>query len=400
MGMKRVSIVIGSNFGDEGKGAMVSELVSRYTKATAVVRFNGGAQAGHTVVNAHGQRHVFHQIGAGTFHGASTILGDQCLVDPVVFNIEADTLCEQFNLTPHVYVANNAFVVTPFDVAINWAIERARGNDRHGSCGMGISEAVERSTNPINGTTHPIFASDLTLPVPMIEKLLAYVANVYVPARCAALGLQIHQVMDILPMPIDRWAQHAAWFAQRVKVEPTRKSLERYTNLVFEGAQGLGLDQKLGHFPHVTRSYTGLKNVSPLIQDIDSTPDVYYMTRCYMTRHGAGPLADESSTPYPVDDLTNIPNEFQGTLRFAPLSSQHIIARAQRIWRDRSNLAFRKHRVVNVITCCDQYERVPAKHRGAGLYEVINGIQRSIPESDVMTTWGPQYEHSIESVAV
>src|SRR5207302_346428 len=90
--------------------------------------------------------------------------------------------------------------------------------------------------------------------------------------------------------------------------------------VIFEGAQGLLLDQDRGWFPHVTRSNTGLKNVVALAHEAGiAALDVIYATRAYMTRHGAGPLPHEIATlPTPrVRDDTNLPNPHQGSLRFA-----------------------------------------------------------------------------------
>jgi adenylosuccinate synthase len=93
-------------------------------------------------------------------------------------------------------------------------------------------------------------------------------------------------------------------------------------NIIFEGAQGLLLDQTQGAFPYVTRSNTGLQNVLDVATEADvGALDVIYVTRAYLTRHGAGPLANElPGRPYEgVVDITNQPNEYQGALRFADL---------------------------------------------------------------------------------
>jgi adenylosuccinate synthase len=100
--------------------------------------------------------------------------------------------------------------------------------------------------------------------------------------------------------------------------------MRRAAHLVFEGAQGLLLDQDLGRglgfFPHVTRSHTGLRNVAALARSagVDRLR-VHYVLRPYLTRHGAGPLpgATGAAPPYPgIEDRTNLPNAWQGSLRF------------------------------------------------------------------------------------
>ena len=95
---------------------------------------------------------------------------------------------------------------------------------------------------------------------------------------------------------------------------------------MFEGAQGLGLDQELGHFPHVTRSRTGLPNISVLMNRSglkDKAPLwAIYVTRTYATRHGAGPLSDEDKwdSSLVLIDNTNQTNEWQGEFRYAPIN--------------------------------------------------------------------------------
>ena len=155
--MKQVDVVIGLNYGDEGKGAAVDWLChgavsgdrncGDYYEAgsAAVVRFNGGAQAGHTVVTPDGRRHVFSQFGSGTFAGCPTILSRFMMVNPIMFWKERKELLGKVDKLPPVYVDPRAYVTTPYDVFINQELERSRGNDRHGSCGMGIGETEVRS---------------------------------------------------------------------------------------------------------------------------------------------------------------------------------------------------------------------------------------------------------------
>jgi adenylosuccinate synthase len=93
-----------------------------------------------------------------------------------------------------------------------------------------------------------------------------------------------------------------------------------YSTVIFEGAQGLLLDQDKGFFPHVTRSYTGLNNVLAIAQKTGIKQlEVFYTARSYLTRHGAGPLPFElPAAPYTkISDQTNVNNMYQGSLRFA-----------------------------------------------------------------------------------
>jgi adenylosuccinate synthase len=123
-------------------------------------------------------------------------------------------------------------------------------------------------------------------------------------------------------------------------------------NTIFEGAQGLKLDMDAGAFPYVTRSNTGLQNVAHLLQGIDREVNVHYMTLAYRTRHGAGPLQHEGKPLPKVSDLTNFKNEFQGSLRFAPLDIDELLSDIMRDVSLHSNGLQAKHHVC--VTCMDQ----------------------------------------------
>src|SRR5687767_2778700 len=132
----RLSAVIGASYGDEGKGRTVDFLADALT---LVVRFNGGAQAGHTVVLPDGRRHVFHHFGSGTFKGAETFLSQHFIMNPIMY-------CRELKELPAVRVTADprCRITTPWDMMLNQAVEAKRGNDRHGSCGLGINETVTR----------------------------------------------------------------------------------------------------------------------------------------------------------------------------------------------------------------------------------------------------------------
>jgi len=121
------------------------------------------------------------------------------------------------------------------------------------------------------------------------------------------------------------------------------------TDPVFEGAQGLLLDQgNKEFFPHVTHSNTGMKNVEILCAQAGITEkEIYYVSRTYLTRHGAGRLPGEDAA-MSFEDLTNRQNQFQGPLRFAPLNADDLRARCQ---ADAGSNPYKL-----VLTHCDQLE--------------------------------------------
>lgn len=181
-----------------------------------------------------------------------------------------------------------AWVTTPFDVAINQAVELARGQARHVSTGTGFGETIERCQHAEFAlTTLDLFRLDLT-------RRLERIRSHWLPARLAALGVStlpacIEQALGD-PTLIARFVDDCERYLARVTLWPDRRVRER-GHVIFEGAQGLLLDQDYGAFPHVTRSHTGLHNMVQIALEAQiQTIDVTYVTRCYATRHGAGPL--------------------------------------------------------------------------------------------------------------
>lgn len=325
-------IVIGAGYGDEGKGLITDALSHRAIsqgQSVCVVRFNGGAQAGHTVQTPEGVRHVFHHFGAGALAGASTHLGQRFAVHPMFFQQERNALIDQGNT--NISVDPRAILTLPFDVLINQAIERARGSDRHGSCGVGFGEAVHR--NETGQPLHRIEIGQLPqLGVDGLSQRWEAIASTYVPRRLAELGLPANSIEQYLSDDtFYRFAEDCAYFLQHCAFAlPSQLSADVF---VLEGAQGLALDEQLGDFPFVTRSQTGLPWALEFLNQTASTQihaQAWYLTRAYTTRHGAGPLAHEGLTPPPgFSDPTNEPNEFQGSLRLAPLDVEKLEARIQ-----------------------------------------------------------------------
>jgi adenylosuccinate synthase len=317
----RARAVVGANFGDEGKG-LVTDWLCRQG-AGAVVRFNGGAQAGHTVVRD-GKRHVFQHFGSGTFGGVPTYLSQFFIVNPILYFHEKDEL-SAFGITPLVYAHPDCIVTTFADMLINQELEHQRGRERHGSVGVGINETVERSVVPELKITMADLWNDART---LVSKLVEI---------CAKYALfRTGKPIDKPESMIHAFIQACAELAN--DIGPL--GIGQCRDPVFEGAQGLLLDHGNKEFyPHVTRSNTGLQNVRVLcahagIKDIDA----YYVSRTYLTRHGAGHLPDEDPRmSYP--DATNVEHAFQGRLRFAPLNYAKLVERVRKdAGTDRSQL--------------------------------------------------------------
>lgn len=308
----RATAVIGANFGDEGKGLLTDYLAARDPGGTVVVRFNGGAQAGHTVLTPAGRRHVFHHFGSGSLAGARTALSRHFIVNPFLWDKERRELA---GAAPPMDVDRRAPLTTPFDMLVNQEAERFRAGCRHGSCGIGINETVERCAGPL-----ATVVADVERPA-RLRGLLAEIAGRSLP-RLEQLGVPpstFFREMLQSESLVDSYLALCEEFRRAERLVDGPAVLSGFAHIVFEGAQGLLLDERHRFFPHVTRSRTGLPNVVQTADELGLRElEVVYVTRAYMTRHGAGPFPTERpGLSFP--DPTNAPNEWQGALRFGDL---------------------------------------------------------------------------------
>lgn len=339
--MKRARAVIGANFGDEGK-ALVTDWLCATQGAGMVVRYNAGAQAGHTVVTPGGLRHVFGHFGSGSFAGVPTFLSQFFIVNPILFFKEREKL-DAIGINPVVYAHPNCLVTTFADMIINQRLEDARGSGRHGSVGVGFGETIERSCLPHLKIT----MADIWNNIPL-EPRLKEICSKYATFRT---GTEIPDADDM----IAAFIKGCEVFAD--SIHPL--GIDQCEDPVFEGAQGLLLDMdNKEFFPHVTRSNTGMKNVRILCAQAGiDTIEPYYVSRTYLTRHGAGPLPGENPAMKFEDD-TNLPHNYQGSLRFAPINGNDLIERCARD-------AVTDFRLV--ATHCDQLEcTFPASYKSYG----------------------------------
>ncbi len=304
--------VIDANFGDSGKGLMTDYLCAKQG-AGVVVRFNGGANAGHTVVTPDGQRHVFGHFGSGTFVGVPTFLSEFYVCNPILFFKERAMLHAR-GINPTVYAHPSCKVTTFADMILNQRLENARGENRFGSCGVGLNETMQRSLIRSLDLT----VGDLWNKINRLPSILEEICGKYATFRS---GKPI-----VEPEMCTRFIEGCWKFAEAV--HPA--GIAQCVDPVFEGAQGLLLDQNNKEFfPNVTHSNTGMKNVRKLCAMAGITEiDTYYVSRTYLTRHGAGKLPGEDPR-LRYEDNTNVPHPYQGEMRFAPLDYKALQKRCR-----------------------------------------------------------------------
>ncbi|HEU4323225.1 MAG TPA: adenylosuccinate synthetase [Roseiflexaceae bacterium] len=304
--MRQVFLTVDLGFGDSGKGTVVDFLTRSYDAHT-VVRYNGGAQAGHRVVTGGDapREHVFAQFGSGTLAGAATHLSRFMLIDPVAMLKEEEHLRELGidDALSRTTIDERALVITPYHRAVNRLKERARGAGRHGSCGMGVGETV---VDALAYGERVVFAGDLCDARTLRDKL-AFLREVNQAKVRDLLALlpddeQTEQERALLFDPQEtEWALHfyrdLAREARIVGGDYLRGLLERDGTVVFEAAQGVLLDEWQGFHPHTTWSTTTLANADTLLAEAGYTgrQTRIGITRAYTTRHGAGPLVSEDA---------------------------------------------------------------------------------------------------------
>lgn len=319
------SIVVGLGFGDEGKGLMTSYLVNQKPEAT-VVRFNGGHQAGHTVVHE-GKRHVFSSFGSGTLQGADTYWSQFCTVHPTAFMNEYNVL-KDMGINPKIICHPLCPVTTPYDVGYNREIE---GVNNHGSVGVGFGATLQRQED-----FYKLYVKDMYHPKVFQAKLQNIAA--YYKARNNTF---------VAEDTLEKYMKHVEYMMQIIEV--TDVTPNSSFDLVYEGAQGILLDMDHGFFPNVTRSNTTTKNARILHGD-NIPSDVYYVTRCYQTRHGAGFMTNEGKVELINNqNETNVYSAYQGSFRIGELDYELMNYALE---CDESFSAWSAKHLL--ITCCDQ----------------------------------------------
>lgn len=335
--MRRAVIVIGCSYGDEGKGLAAAASARRLGGTCLNVLINGGAQRGHTVDLRDGWRQVFHHFGSATFEGAVSCADEDFIVNPLLFVQERRELAEGFGVTPRLLVSDRCRVSLPWDMMLGQIIEENRGAARHGSCGCGIQETRLRFLD-----------TDWALPFGRLcgigeEEFFAYcrrVAEEYLPARLKALGMTA--AADWEPVLHSEGIIRHAWEDLREMCTAAERfdcwadAAAPFEHLIFEAGQGLALDaENTADFPYLTPSRTtsliSAKRIAALPGETDT--EILYVTRSYLTRHGAGPFPTECPVERinpAIVDRTNTPNPHQQTIRYGFFDGGAVLGRVRR----------------------------------------------------------------------
>jgi adenylosuccinate synthase len=307
MSTTRYASVLGLAFGDCGKGHFIDALTRRW-QAHTIIRFGGGAQAGHNVVtpaapNSPPRHHTFSQFGAGTLvPGVSTLLIDPMIVHPTALLMEAEALSRigVQDALPRLKIDAQCRITTPFHQAAGRLRELLRGTAAHGTCGVGVGETVRHAlTYPGQELRYADLAqsanaqTQLHLLQTIRETLLAEFLPQCPDGSVGASSEEFRTLRDeSLP---GKWMRNARALARQcppMSFEEVRSHLIRPGCILFEGAQGALLDEWRGFHPHTTWSSINSAAVCRVAGRFGITAPIehYGVLRTYLTRHGFGPL--------------------------------------------------------------------------------------------------------------
>ena len=282
--MSKVNLLLGLQWGDEGKGKIVDVLTKQHD---IIARFQGGPNAGHTLV-FNGQKHVLHTIPSGIFHkDAINIIGNGVVIDAVIFKNELDHLAKhQIDFSSRLLISRKAHLILPTHRLLDAASEISKGKAKIGSTLKGIGPTYMDKTGR-NG----LRVGDLELPDwkkrydKLTQKHLKMLSHfdVAIDFDLAALEIAFFEGLKALKkIP----------FVDSVSY--LHKAIEAHKNILAEGAQGSLLDIDFGTYPFVTSSTTtaagactGL-GVAP-----NQIGEVYGIMKAYTTRVGSGPFPTE-----------------------------------------------------------------------------------------------------------
>lgn len=277
-------VIVGSQWGDEGKGKMVDVLAR---DADVVVRYQGGSNAGHTVVTTKGT-YVFHLLPSGVlYRGKLCLVGNGVVVDPEALIEEIDSLQKSgVKIGRNLLISDRAHVIMPYHKVVEKASEESKGPHRIGTTGRGIGPTYADKMARIG-----VRMSDLLNPDLLRAKLEVNVAeiNIFLERLYQVNGVELEKVFLQYRAYGERLAQHIVDVSLQLE-----RAIAKKKTILFEGAQGTHLDVDFGTYPYVTSSSASAggactgTGVGPTMIDA-----VLGITKAYTTRVGSGPFPTE-----------------------------------------------------------------------------------------------------------
>lgn len=280
----KVDVLLGLQWGDEGKGKIVDVLAPRYQ---VVARFQGGPNAGHTL-EFDGIKHVLHQIPSGIFRSdIQNIIGNGVVLDPIVFKREIENLGKyNLDLISNLFVSKKASLILPTHALLDAAYEKSKGDSKIGSTLRGIGptyqDKIARLGLRVGDILSPRFADKY-------KKL--------VDAHKVILDFYSFDYSDLLPASEENFFAAIEFMKQFTLVDSeyvVNDALTEGKTVLAEGAQGSLLDIDFGSYPFVTSSTTMTAGACTGLGIAPSqVGEVFGIFKAYCTRVGSGPFPTE-----------------------------------------------------------------------------------------------------------
>ena len=279
--MKKVDVILGLQWGDEGKGKVVDVLTPHYQ---VVARFQGGPNAGHTL-EFNGEKYVLRSIPSGIFQGDKVnVIGNGVVLDPILFKEEAEALARSgHDLTERLYISKKAHLILPTHRVLDAAFEAAKGSSKIGTTGKGIG---------------PTYTDKISRNGVRVGDIFLDFKKIYEVAKA-----RHENILESLGYNYDIDELERQWFEGIEYLKKFRIIDSEYfvngclaqdKSILAEGAQGTLLDVDFGSYPFVTSSNTvcagacvGL-GIAP-----NRIGEVYGIFKAYCTRVGSGPFPTE-----------------------------------------------------------------------------------------------------------
>lgn len=311
-------IVVGGQFGGEGKGNIVDSFAARSPRPL-VIKTAGGANVSATVALAMGGWLPLQFYGAGVAAGAPTYLAKDTIIDPIVWHRERDRLKDLGVQPSPLFISKRARLALPIDVVIGQTVEIIRGKARrHGSTGHGIFETIKRCDDSRYDTRVTMITH-----VDRLREKAELIDKQYLVKRFQDHGIESLPDEARAALPAVNMMESYYHSCRMLAKEATLVEdgvLDGFDTLIFQGNQGLMLDRKFGlHWhPFLTPHKCGSRRAFEMAHatNVDRI-EIIYALRPYFMRHGQGPLPNQAgdlSYPFGPEE-----NSWQGAPRYAPL---------------------------------------------------------------------------------
>jgi adenylosuccinate synthase len=280
------TVIVGAQWGDEGKGKIVDLLAQ---DSDIVCRYQGGPNAGHTIVVGE-ETFKIRQIPSGVIRGKTCVIGAGCVLDPAVFLGEVDELEARGHSTSDVHVSGEAHLIMPWHVALDQASERRLGRLQIGTTRRGIGPCYADKAARLG-----IRVQDVLDPKILRQKI---------EVALAEKNVWLERVYGVEPLELEQLAERLEGYAQRLRayVADTSllvdRALREGRDVLLEGGQGTLLDLDHGTYPFVTSSSTVAANAATGVGIGPNRIDrVIGVAKAYVTRVGEGPFPTEIEGP-------------------------------------------------------------------------------------------------------